>query len=86
MLIRGRYPDPAASGNEQVLTPVGAGAERKEGRGEEEGIDGVTGRQVGGLGSALAAVLGVGGAPHWAPGLGSRLKFSLSEAGVPGTL
>lgn len=58
MLIRGHYPDPAALGNEQVLTPVGGRVERKEGLGEEEKeIDRVTGRQVGGLGflSALAA-------------------------------
>lgn len=35
MLIRGHYPDPAVLGNEQVLTPVGDQAERKEGLGEE---------------------------------------------------
>lgn len=54
MLIRGHYPDPAASGNEQVLMPVGGGARRKEGLGEEEqGIEGATERQVGGLGFLL---------------------------------
>lgn len=54
MLIRDHYRDPAALGNEQVLTPVGSGVERKEGLGEEEeGIKRVTGRQVGSHGFVL---------------------------------
>lgn len=36
MFIRGHYPDPAALGNEQVLMPVGGGAKREAGLGEEE--------------------------------------------------
>lgn len=80
MLIRDHYRDPAALGNEQVLTLVGSGVERKEGLGEEEeGIKRVTGRQVGSRGFMLQLPFCVGRALHWAPGLSSlrvRVGFS----------